>query len=157
LPKIKYCSLYLFMARIKLNPPHQILFSIELKVRVSDINYGGHLGNDRLLALLQEARIGFFNALGFKGEKAITEEVGIIMSDAAIMYKSEAFLGEELKIGIDVEEIFSKGCDLKYQVDELKSGRLVAIAKTGIVFFNYSERKIANVPDIFLQRINHQT
>ena len=47
------------MSRIKLALPDRWTFSTELPVRISDINYGGHLGNDAVLALAQEARVRF--------------------------------------------------------------------------------------------------
>ena len=45
------------MARVKIDLPQAFQFQTEIQVRISDINYGGHLGNDALLALLQEARV----------------------------------------------------------------------------------------------------
>ena len=47
------------MARVKLEIPELLPFATELEVRVGDVNYGGHLGNDALLGLLHEARIRF--------------------------------------------------------------------------------------------------
>jgi 4-hydroxybenzoyl-CoA thioesterase len=41
------------------------------------------------------------------------------------------------------------GCDLVYRLSEKASGRVVAIAKTGIVFMNYAERKVVQVPGKF--------
>ena len=40
------------MARIKLDMPDNYIFSTELPVRISDINYGGHLSNDAMLSML---------------------------------------------------------------------------------------------------------
>ena len=43
----------------------EVFHTVELPVRITDINYGQHLGNDRLFALLHEARIQFLSQWGF--------------------------------------------------------------------------------------------
>lgn len=78
------------MGRIELNMPQQYSFSTEVEVRIGDINYGGHLGNDALLSLIHEARMRYFAALGYT--ELSLGGVGTIMADSAIVYKSEAFL-----------------------------------------------------------------
>ena len=49
------------MPRIKLELPEKLVFSTEIPVRITDINYGGHLGNDSILSIVQEARVRFLN------------------------------------------------------------------------------------------------
>jgi hypothetical protein len=45
------------MPRLKLELPAGFPFRTTLTVRVTDLNYGNHLGNDALLGLLHEARV----------------------------------------------------------------------------------------------------
>ncbi len=134
------------MARIKLDIPNRFDFSTELSVRASDVNYGGHLGNDSMLSLLNEARIRFFKSHGFT-EKDSDGEQGIIMSDVAIVYKAQAFHGDRLLIDVAVSEMRRIGCDLFYRVALMESSREVALAKTGLVFFDYSSNRIARMPE----------
>ncbi|MEC9409439.1 MAG: hypothetical protein VYD52_03175, partial [Pseudomonadota bacterium] len=49
------------MARVNLELPDVFTFSTHLTVRVSDINYGNHLGNDRMISLLHEARLRYLH------------------------------------------------------------------------------------------------
>lgn len=137
------------MERIRIDFPETIHFSCQLQVRVSDLNYGGHLGNDSVLTLAQEARVLFFRSLGYT--ELDVEGVGIIMTDAALVYKTEAFLGEELTIEIHVTELSRVGGTLLYKLSCGK--RTVALVRTGIVFYNYSAKKIAEVPDAFRQKV----
>lgn len=44
------------MVRIVPSIPTALPFRTEIRVRATDLNVGNHLGNDRLLAFLQEAR-----------------------------------------------------------------------------------------------------
>jgi acyl-CoA thioesterase FadM len=53
------------MARIKLQLPQQFIFSTLIPVRITDINYGNHVGNDAILSLLHEARMQFLNKAGY--------------------------------------------------------------------------------------------
>ncbi len=135
------------MPRIKLELPTHFQFTTEIPIRISDINYGGHLGNDAVLAILHEARLRMLIEHGWT--EMNIEGVGLIMSDSAVLYKSEAFYGESLRIQIAVKDFSRFGCDIYYLVRERESGREVVQAKTGIAFFNYQERKLAPVPERF--------
>ncbi len=135
------------MARIKLELPEQFSFSTELTVRISEINYGRHLGNDALLALVQEARIQCLKQHGFcEGDAG---GAGMIMSDAAVVYKSQAFHGDVLKIEVAVADFSRSGCDFVFRITQAKTGAEVARAKTGIVFFDYAAQKVRPVPEAF--------
>ncbi len=122
-------------------------FSTELQVRITDVNYGGHMGNDALLGLLHEARVQFLAHYGLS-ELDICG-AGIIMADSVIVYKSEAFPGEWLEMAVTVADFNRYGCDFVYRVTEKTTGREVARAKTGIVFFDYQQRAIQKVPQPF--------
>ena len=135
------------MARIKIELPAQFHFTTEIPIRISDINYGGHLGNDSVLSIIHEARVRFLMDKGYS--EFDVEGVGIIMTDTAIVFKSEAFYGESVRIQVGLKDFSKYGCDLYYMIRERESGREVAHAKTGIAFFNYQERKLSSVPENF--------
>lgn len=141
------------MARINIDLPHHFDFETEISVRASDLNYGGHLGNDTLLTLLQEARIHFYRSLGFKDEVSFEGSVGQIITDAAIQYKSEAFLGDILVVAIATRDFNKYGFDLVYRVTNKQTATEVARGKTGIICFDYSKRKIATIPPSLLSRL----
>jgi 4-hydroxybenzoyl-CoA thioesterase len=133
------------VSRIRIDLPHPLPWTTELQVRIGDINYGGHLGNDAVLALIHEARVRFLQTLGFS-ERDVAGS-GIIMVDAAIQYRSEAFHGESLTVGVGIASLHATGCDLVYRLD--CSGRVVALAKTGLAFFDYATRRPVRVPEPF--------
>ncbi len=86
------------MARLKIDPPTQYIFNTNIQVRISDVNYGGHVGNDSILGLMHDARLRFLIKLGFKSEIDITENIGIIVADVAIQYKSECSLPQKCSL-----------------------------------------------------------
>lgn len=138
------------MARVKLALPKEYHFATELPIRVTDINYGGHLGNDAVLALFHEARIRFLRHCG--GSEADLEGVGLIMSDAIVVYKSQAFLGETMRVEVAACEFARHRCDLFYRMTATGDGREIARGKTGIVFYNYATKRIAATPAGFRAR-----
>ncbi len=141
------------MERAKIKLPEKFNFSTEVKIRVSDINYGNHLGNDAVLSLAHEARIRYINELGYKNEIDI-EGFGFIVTDAVAVYKSEAFLGDILTIEVAAANPARVGFDMYYRISKKFSGIDVAHVKTGIVFYDYSVKKVVAIPEYFLDKIS---
>lgn len=139
------------MARIDITLPEKFLFATELPLYIGHINYGGHLDNALLLTLVSEARVRFFKSLGYT--ELDVEGVGIVVVDAALQYKSEAFHGETMVLEMAPMEFNKYGCDLMWRMSDRDSGREVARGKSGIVFFDYGPRKVTRVPEGFLAKI----
>ena len=135
------------MTRLKLELPQKFDFTTEIQVYINNINFGGHLGNDSLLSLIHEARIRFLKKHGFTESNICG--VGIIMVDTVILYKSESFHGDMLTFAVAVSNIGKVGCDFYFRVTDKNTGKEVAQAKTGIVFFDYNTRKVVTTPDAF--------
>jgi len=131
--------------------PEKYIFSTSIDVRITDLNYGNHLANDSLLSIIHEARVRFLNHYGYS-EKDV-EGVGIMMADSVIIYKSQSYYGDSLKIEIAVEDISKKSCDFYYRITKNKD-KVVALCKTAIVFFNYQSQKPAQVPLQFLKKLD---
>ena len=134
------------MSRIKIELPSNFHFTTEIIIRITDINYGGHVGNDSILSIIHEARMQFLIKFGYT--EMNVEGVGLIMSDAGIEFKSELFYGETVVVDICLTNISKVSFDLFYRLLKKDSiGALVAIAKTGMVCYNYSTKKITPVPE----------
>jgi acyl-CoA thioester hydrolase len=135
------------MARIKLPLPERFPFTTEIPLRITDINYGGHLGNDAVLGIVQEARVRFLSYHGFSEKDA--GGAGIIMVDAVVVYRSEAFYGDVLTVDVAVSDLSTAGCDFVFRIVSRVTGKEVARAKTGIAFFDYRSRSVVPVPEAF--------
>jgi acyl-CoA thioester hydrolase len=138
------------MARIKIDLPEQFSFSTNITLYLSHMNYGGHLDNALLLTVVSEARARFFQSLGYT--ELNVEGVGIIVADAALQYRSEAFHGEVMVVEMAAADFNQYGCDLVWRMREQVSQREVARGKTGIVFFDYAARQKAALPERFRQQ-----
>jgi acyl-CoA thioester hydrolase len=140
------------MSRVKLDLPEKFNFSTEISVRITDLNYGGHLGNDSLLSIIHEARVRFLTDLKYK--ESDIAGTATIMSDAVIIYKSEVFYGDKLIIEVAVEDLQKFSCDFIFKITNKKTGSEVARAKTGIVFYDYQKKKITRIPSEFLDAVS---
>lgn len=134
------------MARIKLSLPENFSFSTQIPVRITDINYGNHLGNDAVLGILHEARMQFLKAAGYT--ELNLAGVGLIMADVAIEFKAEAFYGDVLTASVTAGDFSKIGFDLYYKLVKSETENVVALAKTGMVCFDYEKRKVVAVPDV---------
>ncbi|GGP27471.1 acyl-CoA thioesterase [Silvimonas amylolytica] len=144
------------MTRIKLTPPEYVDLTVELDIRVTDLNYGAHLGNVELLGMLHEARVKYLAHYG-NTELGDANTPGIILNDVAMTFHSEGFLGERLSIAMTAAEPWRAGYVLYYVVHAIQAGvapRLVATARTGIAFFDYDSRKLQNMPKAWSDRLN---
>ncbi|GAB6112199.1 thioesterase family protein [Desulfomicrobium salsuginis] len=142
------------MARVQIETPQAWLFRARLSVRVSDVNYGGHLGNDRVLGLAHEARVIWLSSLGLS-EKDVGG-AGLIMADAALLFRAEAFLGDELDVDLGVTEVRRSGFELVYRLTRVSDAAEIAVVKTGMVCFDYAARKVARVPESFAHLLGSQ-
>lgn len=139
------------MARIKIDLPAVFTFSTQLPIRISDINYGGHLGNDAILSMLHEARLQFLQHHGYSELELAGKS--LIMADVAIEYKGEGFHGDLLTIQVAAHDFNKYGFDIIYQVTN-QDKRLIALAKTGMLCFDYSTRKVVSLPDRVKEQLN---
>ncbi|MBP8134599.1 MAG: thioesterase family protein, partial [Zoogloea sp.] len=81
------------------------------------------------------------------------EGVGIVVADAALQYKSEAFHGETLVFSMAPADFNKYGFDLMWRVADKASGREVARGKMGILFFDYAAKRAAGIPEAFRIKI----
>ena len=145
------------MARIKIDLPERFSFSVNIPVRITDVNFGGHVGNDSLLSILQEARTQYFIYYGYT--ELNVGGIGTIMSDVGIEYKNELFYGEEIIVSVTAGDFTRVAFDLFYKIEKKSAdGKLIPVvsAKTGIVCFNYAKKKIAAVPDEAVRKLKGQ-
>ena len=137
------------MARIRIELPGSFPFSCKIPVRITDINYGGHAGNDTVLSIIHEARMQFLESIGYT--ELEFAGAGMIMSDVAIEFKNELFYGDIIIASVVAGDISGIGFDLFYKLETLRPANgdrniLVATAKTGMICYDYEKKKIVPIP-----------
>ncbi len=140
------------MTRVHLKVPEYFIFNTELTIQVSDLNYGNHLGNDKVLSLAHEARIRFLAQLGYT--EMNVEGAGLIMADAAIQFMSQGFYGDELILKIAVTDTSRAGFSLFTLIQHKHSHKELARIKTGLVFFDYAKQSVQSIPEGFTTQLS---
>jgi len=135
------------MMRIKIELPEKCIATFKIPIRITDINYGNHVGNDSLVAIIHEAHMQFLHQHGYT--EMDVSGTSFIMNELLVEFKNEAFYKGIPEVKLFTGEIFKAGFELFYSLSTItdKSPLLIANAKTGMVFFNYKEKKLMPVPE----------
>jgi acyl-CoA thioesterase FadM len=144
------------MARLQLEfPDDQFYYSTPMSVRVTDINAANHLGNDSMISMISEARALFLFEFGVP--ETSLDGTGIIVTDLATTYRAEAHARDQLLFEVGVMDFNKYGGDLIFRITRPRDRKLVAMAKSGFVFFNYKTSQVVSMPDEFrakFERVN---
>lgn len=121
------------------------IFSCQMQVRVADLNYGNHVGNDRMLGLMHEARVQWLHGHGLS--EIDVGGCGTIMAGAAVDYRSQAMLMQQLQIDVGVGDVSNSRFTLLYRISDQGSGRIVANGVTDMSCFNYERQRPVRIPE----------
>ena len=137
------------MARVKIIIPAHRLATITIPVRIGDINYGNHVGNDAFVAIIHEARIQWLSQNNFT--ELDIGGVGLIMSDLEVEFKKEGFYGDIVEVQLSLGELSKIGFEIYYQLMAIRKEEKILLvkAKTGMVCYDYTNKKVAAVPELF--------
>ncbi|MDI9338151.1 MAG: thioesterase family protein [Alphaproteobacteria bacterium] len=139
------------MHRLKLILPEPFEFNCTIPIRITDLNYGAHVGNHNFLALLHEARVLFFKSKGFSENNI--DGAGIILVDAEIEFKNEILYPNSVKIWVKAANLNALGFDLFYKIEFEDCNTLCCKAKTSIILFDYKERKKVRLLEGIIQKL----
>ncbi len=141
------------MERIKLKLPETFSFSTSIPIRITDINYGNHLGNDSFLSLIHEARMQFLGKHGYT--ELEIGGVGLIMADVAIEFKQEVLYGDAVTIYVSANGFDKLGFDIFYKIVLVRDRMevLVGKAKTGMICYDYDLKKKVAIPAEVLEKM----
>ena len=135
------------MARVKLIIPENKIAVITVPVRITDINYGNHLGNNSFVSIINEARVQWLHQYGYT--ELNIEGTGLILADLMVEFKNESFYGDIIEVIIYVTEISKVSFELYYQLSAKRDDKIIllALAKTGMVCFDYRAKKVIAIPE----------
>ncbi|MGF6906871.1 acyl-CoA thioesterase [Fusobacterium sp. PH5-44] len=126
------------------------MFQFIYTTREEDLNYGGHVGNERALLFFQMARMALFEKIGFS-ELNIGNDIGIIQKNAFVEYNKELFINNTISINIIKYEAQKVFFDLFYEI--IFEGTTSITGSTRLVAFDYENKKIRKIPEEFHQKM----
>ena len=127
------------MGRLKIDMPQTWSFKTTIEVRVTDLNYGNHMANQQFLAYAQEARVKFFERYEFT--ELDFGGTSLIQADAAIVFKGEGHLADQVQIEVAAEKVGGSSFNLYYRFTNLTKNRPMAEIRTVLVCFDYDKGK----------------
>ena len=131
--------------RVAIDLPEHFHFATELPVLAGHINLGGHLGNDAVMGLMNEARFRYLRSRGI-AENDIERGLAMVNVDVAIQFQGEAFHGDVVKLEVAAAGFHRCGFDLLYRLSEAGSGRRLASAKTAHLLMALANRRATEPP-----------
>lgn len=128
------------------------MFSTTLPINIEHVNYGNHLAHDKLVTLMHEVRLRFFDQLGqseidFYG-------ISLILKSLTVNYSQEAFRGDTLTFAVTIREVRGSAFTLYYEIRNQHNDR-IATAEVVLVGFDYGNRRVARLPDLCRQALTN--
>lgn len=135
------------MPRLKIQLPKNILTTVFIPVRITDINYGNHVGNNAFVEIIHESRAQFLIQHDFT--EMDVAGTSLIMSELLVEFKNEAHYNDLLEIKIFSGEILRASFEFFYEISTKKNNQeiIIARAKTGMVCYNKTFKKVEAVPE----------
>ena len=136
------------MARLQLDfSQQQFIYQTCMTVRSTDINGANHLGNDAMISMISEARARFLFDHGIR--ETADNGTGIIVTDLATLYRAESHARDRLLFEVGVMDFNRYGGDVIFRITRPSDSTLIALAKSGFVFFDYQLGKVTAMPESF--------
>ena len=127
-------------------------FTTTIPVRITDINYGNHLGHIETIGIFHHARVLFLKENGF--DEMNIDGFGLILLDSQYSFKSETKFNTNLCIQVGIGEFSRLKFNIIYQALNQETGNIIAEGREELVFFDYEKRKVSRISEAFLTFCN---
>jgi acyl-CoA thioester hydrolase len=141
------------MARIEIKLPENFNYAALIPIRIEDINRGNHVSHVATLDILAEARAQYLISRGYEDEVIIRKGIGFIISDVGIIYRSQSYYGQIIKVEMAPGDFRSRSFDLIYRISDAGNNNEIVRAKTGLLLFNYNAGKVLTLPEDLKQKL----
>ena len=133
--------------------PQPYIYNTKITIQIGDINYGGHVGNERYLLFAQETRMRFLKTLNYS--EMHFGPYGLILAEAGLEYLAELFQGDEITISIAIDNITRASFDCYYSIEKNQGEKTIVAAyiKTNMICYDYAERKVKSIPEDIRQKL----
>ncbi len=121
-------------------------FTTDIQMRFRDIDGMGHVNNAVYLSYVELARTQFYM---HQANKRTLDEIDFILAHVEIDFESQATWGDQIQVAVWPSKIGNSSFTLSYEIQEKRSGRILARAKSVLVSYDYERRKSKPIPDEF--------
>lgn len=118
-------------------------FVAPIEVRFRDMDSMGHVNNAVFITYLETGRIKYMMNLM---QSRYLKDLRVILAEITCSYRSPAYYGEILEVGVRITEIGNKSFRMEYRIEEQKTRRLVATGSSVQVAYDYETQETLPVP-----------
>ncbi|NNE08685.1 MAG: acyl-CoA thioesterase [Gemmatimonadetes bacterium] len=118
--------------------------SFDVPVRFRDLDPMGHVNNAVYNTYLEESRMAFWKLV--EPGRSL-ETVPFILARAELNYRSPARESEVIRVGVRVAWMGTSSFCFEHRLTEKQGGRLIAEAKSVLVYFDYETGRSAPIPE----------
>lgn len=119
-------------------------FTTPVEIRFRDVDSLGHVNNAVFITYMETARIKYM--LNLIGSRYLSD-LRMILAEVTCTYRSPAYWGETLEIGVRITEIGNKSFAMAYRMEDQATRRLVATGSSVQVAYDYEAQSSIRVPD----------
>jgi acyl-CoA thioester hydrolase len=124
-----------------------------IEVRYGDLDPQGHVNNANYLTYMEQARIQYLVHLGLfeKGQSFL--DVGVILADAHLTFKSSIQFGQSVRVGVRVARLGNKSLAMEYHIEDAMNGTELATGATALVAYDYRAHQTVPIPEDWREKI----
>ncbi|QNG58945.1 acyl-CoA thioesterase [Metabacillus idriensis] len=121
-----------------------------MRVRFCETDALGHVNNTSYFIYLEDARVQFFEALGYSMS---TGDWPFILARATCDFRGQAYFNQHLIIKTAVHKIGNKSFTLSHEIVEQQTGQLIAEGEAVIVTFNFKTQESEAMPAVLKDKL----
>jgi acyl-CoA thioester hydrolase len=128
------------------------MHEIQITVRFGETDALGHINNASYFTYLEEARIRFFEKIGYNMN---TKNWNFILASTKCDFLSQGFFNQILSIKTFVSRIGTKSFQLEHDIYCAQTGEHIASGNAVIVYFDFEKQKSEPIPDLLREGLKH--
>jgi acyl-CoA thioester hydrolase len=127
------------------------MHEIQVKVRFCETDALGHINNASYFVYLEEARIRYFEHLGYNMSM---KGWNFILASATCDFLSQGYFNQTLTIKTYVSRIGTKSFTLGHDIVSDETQEVIARGSATIVFFDFEKQQSTVIPDYLREGLN---
>jgi acyl-CoA thioester hydrolase len=124
-----------------------------IEVRYGDLDPQGHVNNAKHLTYFEQARVHYLIQLGLFSRDQSFMEIGVVIADIHIAYKSPVHYDDNIKVGVKTAKIGNKSMTVEQCVMNADTGEIMSVGTVVMVTYDYREAKTINIPHEWREKI----
>jgi acyl-CoA thioester hydrolase len=126
------------------------MHEIQISVRFGETDALGHINNTSYFIYLEEARIRFFEELGFKLD---SRNWNFILASTKCDFLSQGYFNQTLLVKTYVSKIGTKSFQLEHDIICAKTHEQIARGNAIMVYFDFDEQQSNALPDLLKEEL----